>query len=108
MMWLGVCGGREAHMSVELLGAGEQRAWQTRGTSRSRWRDARVKIRRHWQLYLVIALPTAFLITFNYIPMVGVQIAFRDYNPIGGRWGSRWPGSQALQVLLQSWYFLSL
>ena len=95
-------------MSVELLGAGKQRAWQTRGTSRSRWRDARVKIRRHWQLYLVIALPTAFLITFNYIPMVGVQIAFRDYNPIGGTWGSPWIGWQEFQFFLQSPYFWPL
>jgi putative aldouronate transport system permease protein len=95
-------------MSVELLGAGKQRAWQTRGTSRSRWRDARAKIRRHWQLYLVIALPTAFLITFNYIPMVGVQIAFRDYNPIGGMWGSPWIGWQEFQFFVQSPYFWPL
>jgi putative aldouronate transport system permease protein len=95
-------------MSVELLGAGKQRAWQMRGTSRSRWRDARVKIRRHWQLYLVIALPTAFLITFNYIPMVGVQIAFRDYNPIGGMWGSPWIGWQEFQFFVQSPYFWPL
>jgi putative aldouronate transport system permease protein len=94
-------------MSVELLGAGK-RAWQTRGTSRSRWRDTRVKIRRHWQLYLVIALPTAFLITFNYIPMVGVQIAFRDYNPIGGMWGSPWIGWQEFQFFVQSPYFWPL
>jgi putative aldouronate transport system permease protein len=95
-------------MSVELLGGGKQRAWQTRGTSRSRWRDARAKIRRHWQLYLVIALPTAFLITFNYIPMVGVQIAFRDYNPIGGMWGSPWIGWQEFQFFVQSPYFWPL
>jgi putative aldouronate transport system permease protein len=95
-------------MSVELLGAGKQRAWQMPGTSRSRWRDARVKIRRHWQLYLVIALPTAFLITFNYIPMVGVQIAFRDYNPIGGMWGSPWIGWQEFQFFVQSPYFWPL
>jgi putative aldouronate transport system permease protein len=95
-------------MSVELLGAGRQRALQTRGTSRSRWREVRVKIRRHWQLYLVIALPTAFLVTFNYIPMVGVQIAFRDYNPIGGIWGSPWIGWQELQFFVQSPYFWPL
>lgn len=49
-------------------------------------------VRRHWQLYLLIAVPLAFLITFNYIPMLGAQIAFRNYNPVQGIWGSPWIG----------------
>ena len=71
-------------------------------------RHAWLKIRRHWQLYLVIAVPMAFLIIFNYIPMVGVQIAFRDYNPIGGMWGSPWIGMQEFQFFFQSPYFWPL
>jgi putative aldouronate transport system permease protein len=50
----------------------------------------------------------AFLITFNYAPMVGVQIAFRDYNPIGGIWGSPWTGWLQFQYFLQSPYFQPL
>ena len=67
-----------------------------------------LKIQRHWQLYLVIAVPMAFLVIFNYIPMVGVQIAFRNYNPIGGMWGSPWIGLQEFQFFFQSPYFLPL
>lgn len=35
---------------------------------------------RHWQWYLIIALPVVWLIIFRYIPMIGIQIAFRDYR----------------------------
>ena len=56
------------------------------------------QMRRHWQLYAMAALPLAFLIVFNYIPIVGAQIAFRDYNPVQGIWGSRWTGLEQFRV----------
>lgn len=34
----------------------------------------------------------AFLLVFNYIPIYGAQIAFRNYNPVQGIWGSPWTG----------------
>lgn len=53
---------------------------------------------RHWHLYVLIALPCAFLLTFHYIPMVGIQIAFRNYDPIQGVWGSPWTGLAQFQA----------
>lgn len=50
------------------------------------------QINRHWQLYFVLLLPVFFLILFNYIPMLGVQIAFKNYNVVDGIWGSPWVG----------------
>lgn len=44
------------------------------------------------QLYILLALPLIWLITFKYIPMVGAQIAFRDYSPRGGIFNSDWVG----------------
>ena len=32
----------------------------------------------HWQLYVLLAVPLAYIIIFKYIPMYGVQIAFTD------------------------------
>jgi len=93
-------------MSVEFIGA--RQAPRASVASRSALRRTWAKIRRHWQLYLVIALPTAFLITFNYVPMLGAQIAFRDFNPIGGIWGSPWIGLQEFQFFVQSPYFWPL
>lgn len=61
--------------------------------------------KRHWQLYILISIPTAFLIAFNYWPMAGIQVAFRMYNPIGGIWHSPWIGMQEMDMWLQSPYF---
>ncbi|GMA61091.1 ABC transporter permease subunit [Alicyclobacillus fastidiosus] len=66
------------------------------------------RIHRHWQLYLVIAVPLAFLITFNYVPMLGAQIAFRDYNPIQGMWHSPWTGFSEFSDFFKSPYFWPL
>ena len=40
------------------------------------------RIVRHWQLYVLLAPAIIYLIVFKYWPMYGVQIAFRNYNPI--------------------------
>ena len=43
-------------------------------------------------LYLLIALPLAYVIVFQYIPMYGVVIAFQNYKPVRGILGSTWMG----------------
>ena len=50
------------------------------------------QMRVHWQLYLLLLLPMAYLIIFKYIPMAGVQIAFRKFSIRKGIWGSPWVG----------------
>jgi len=49
-------------------------------------------IRHNWELYLLISVPVAFLIIFKYVPMYGVQIAFKDYKIGLGFAGSEWVG----------------
>ena len=51
-------------------------------------RQAWKRARRHWQLYLFLLLPVAYLILFSYVPMVGAQIAFRDYRFLSIRAGA--------------------
>ena len=63
------------------------------------------KIWVNWQLYALLLLPTAFLVIFNYLPMVGAQIAFKDFNPVDGVWGSPWVGLQQFNLFLNSPYF---
>lgn len=63
--------------------------------SRPRRRRGREKLRRVlrlWQLYLLLAPALVQLAVFKLWPMYGVQIAFRDYNPIDGIEGSPWVG----------------
>lgn len=50
------------------------------------------KIRKHWQLYFLVAIPLIFLITFKYVPMAGIVIAFKDYSVVKGIAGSEWVG----------------
>src|SRR5699024_12534174 len=43
-----------------------------------------------YTLSLHDALPISFI--YKYIPMYGIQIAFRDYRASRGIWGSEWVG----------------
>ncbi|WP_203138156.1 ABC transporter permease [Microbacterium sp. JZ31] len=52
------------------------------------WRS----MRRHWQLYLLLAVPVVWFIVFRYVPMANAVIAFKDYSPVLGVWGSPWVG----------------
>ena len=46
----------------------------------------------HWQLYLLLLPTVIYFFIFHYIPMMGVQIAFKDYMAVKGIWGSNWVG----------------
>ena len=50
------------------------------------------RILKHWEYYLLVLIPMAYIVIFKYVPMVGAQIAFRDFNVIQGMWGSPWVG----------------
>ena len=47
---------------------------------------------RYRELLFMLLIPVAFLIINNYLPMVGVIIAFKDYNFAKGIFGSDWIG----------------
>lgn len=42
--------------------------------------SASVYFKKYWQLYLLLLLPMAYLIIFKYVPMVYIQIAFKEYK----------------------------
>ena len=46
--------------------------------------------RANWQLYVLILPATVFFLIFSYYPMFGLQIAFKNWNPNLGIWGSHW------------------
>lgn len=47
---------------------------------------------RHWQLWLMVLPPVAYLVIFCYIPMGGVIMAFKDYSLKAGILASPWVG----------------
>lgn len=59
---------------------------------KSRWERTKAAFFDCWQLYLLLLLPMLYMLVFHYFPMYGAQIAFRDYKPVDGIWGSEWVG----------------
>lgn len=54
-------------------------------------KDEFLKIMKgNWQLYLLLLPGLLYLIIFNYGPMLGLQIAFKDYSASKGIFGSVW------------------
>ncbi len=56
----------------------------------------------YWQLYLMLLIPVALTIIYKYIPMYGIQIAFRDFKSLRGMWGSEWAGLKWFQRFFSS------
>jgi len=50
------------------------------------------RIAATWELYLFLVPALTLIIIFRYLPIYGVQIAFRDFRPYAGIWGSEWVG----------------
>jgi len=50
------------------------------------------RILKHWEFYLLLLPGILLTVIYKYIPMYGVQIAFRDYNAVDGFFGSTWVG----------------
>lgn len=44
------------------------------------------------QMYLLLLIPIALTLIYKYWPMYGIQMAFRDFRPSRGIWGSKWVG----------------
>jgi putative aldouronate transport system permease protein len=65
-----------------------------------------VKIKRGWQLYLMLLIPLAWLLIFQYWPMYGAQIAFRNYMPGKGIWDSPWVGLDNFITFFKSYMFV--
>jgi putative aldouronate transport system permease protein len=63
------------------------------------------KYRPYWQLYVFLILPVAYILIFAYVPMVGVQLAFRKFSLAGGIWGSPWVGMAQFRKFVTSYYF---
>ena len=51
----------------------------------------------HWQLYAMLLIPVVLTVIYKYIPMYGIQIAFRDYKASRGFMGSEWVGFEWFQ-----------
>ncbi|WP_420852105.1 ABC transporter permease [Paenibacillus hamazuiensis] len=65
-------------------------------------------LRRNKLLYLMVLPVIAYYVIFDYGPMYGLQIAFKDYSPGDGIWGSPWVGFDHFVEFFNSYYFWRL
>lgn len=52
--------------------------------------------------YLLLLPSLVFMIVFAYIPMVGIVIAFQNYDPVAGFFGSPWVGWDNFRFFFES------
>ena len=63
---------------------------------------------KHRQYYLLILPAIIYVVIFNYIPMYGIQIAFKNYKMSLGILASRWVGFKHFESFFGSYYFWTL
>lgn len=68
----------------------------------------KIRIRKSKQLYLFVLPAFLIILIFSYGPMYGVIIAFKDYMPSLGIFGSPWVGFKHFQRFFDSYYFWDL
>lgn len=61
-----------------------------------------------WRLYLLILPAVAYLAVFNYAPMYGLQIVFKNFRPSRGFAGSEWVGLKHFSRFLSYPNFLKI
>ncbi len=68
----------------------------------------RKRILRNWELYLMFLPVLVFFVIFHYLPMYGVQIAFRKFSATRGILGSPWRGFYYFERFFNSYQFTQL
>ncbi len=59
-------------------------------------------------LYLMFLPGFLYYFIFAYVPMYGVLMAFQNYEPLNGIWGSEWVGLMHFKDFLTNYYFLKI
>lgn len=65
-------------------------------------------LKNNWQLYVMILPAVIYFLVFNYLPMYGIQIAFKDYKAVLGINGSPWVGFKHFTTFFNAYYFVRL
>ena len=78
-------------------------------SQRERFRSEQRRLCRRilvrYDLYLMLLIPVAWYLIFQYGPMYGVQIAFKNFQPAKGIVGSPWVGVDNFERFFSSYYF---
>lgn len=86
-----------------MLGAASFGAALLKGGAMTK--DWRKKYRGKGGLMFLVSIPIIWYILFYYMPIYGLQIAFKRYNPSLGITGSPWVGFRYFEQFFNSYYF---
>lgn len=75
---------------------------------KGRRKDRLKYIKNHKTLYILLIPGLLLTLVFKYFPMYGVLLAFKDYNPLQGIWGSNWVGFDHFRTFFNSPNFSQL
>lgn len=67
--------------------------------------ELKKNLRRCAGLYIFVLIPMITVFIFHYIPIYGVQMAFRDYSTRLGMWESPWVGLKYFKKFINYPYF---
>lgn len=67
-----------------------------------------VYFKNNWQLYVLILPAIIYFIVFNYMPLYGIQIAFKDFKAVFGISESKWVGFKHFENFFHAYYFKRL
>lgn len=75
---------------------------------KSYWFKLKKDLKKTWFLYIFLAPAIIYIIIFNYAPLYGIQMAFKNYKALDGVWGSEWIGFQHFITFFESYHFKML
>ncbi|WIV11642.1 ABC transporter permease subunit [Proteiniborus sp. MB09-C3] len=73
---------------------------------KTKWEKVKKDFKKHKYVYMMAIPMIIFFILFSYMPMYGVLIGFKDFNPRLGVWGSPWVGLKHFRNFFGSIYFM--
>ena len=68
-------------------------------------KDLWKNVKRHFSVYALLIIPVVYYAILKYGPIVNGQIAFKNFEPVDGVWGSVWVGFKNFSTFIHSFYF---
>ncbi|GIP33470.1 sugar ABC transporter permease [Paenibacillus sp. J2TS4] len=65
-------------------------------------------VRKNWDIYLLVLPVVIYFVLIKYLPMYGIQIAFKDFSAAKGIWGSNWVGMKHFIRFFNNYQFWTL
>jgi putative aldouronate transport system permease protein len=72
------------------------------------WQKLAKDFARNRSIYLMVLPVVLYYLIFHYGPMYGAVIAFQDFNPVKGIWGSKWIGFENFTDFFNGIFFWRL